>query len=164
MRVFLGQRGIMTFADEIDSHRSRCRPHLLQLHVLARTPDGAALSRHIAAEVRDATNAIIAEAEAMSRTAIQACGERDPRAETFVWVRVTRLAAAADLAVSAARTRDVSRLRAYLRHFDTLTSAIWAVERAVYGEQPVPRQRQGDHGAISPVAVQACGPGAGPAR
>ncbi len=131
----------MTFADEIDNRRSRCRQHLLRLHVLARNPDDAALSRDIAAEVRDATNAIIAEAEAMSHDAVRAGGERDPNAQTFVWVRVTRLAAAADRAVSAAGNRDLPRLRAHLRHFDSLTAAIWAVEHAVYGQCPVPGQR-----------------------
>ena len=70
----------------------------------------------------------------MGRTAITAAGERDPQAETFVWVRITRLAAAADRAVGAAHSRDMSQLRADLHHFDALTSAIWAVERAAYGQ------------------------------
>jgi hypothetical protein len=106
--------------------------------MLARTPDDAALSREVAVEVRDATNAIIAEAEAMGRAAIMAAGERDPQAETFVWVRITRLAAAADRAVSAADSKDTSKLRADLHHFDALTSAIWTVERAAYGQHSWP--------------------------
>jgi hypothetical protein len=128
----------MTFADEIDIHRSRCRQHLLRLRVLARGPEDVVPYREVTAEIRDVTNAIIAEAEAMSRAAIRAAGVRDPQAETFVWVRITRLAAAADRAVGAARSRDISGLRDYLRHFDVLTSAIWAVERATYGQHPVP--------------------------
>lgn len=130
----------MTFADEIDKHKSRCRQHLIQLRTLARSPDDAALSGEVTAEIRDATNAIIAEAEAMSRAAIQVAGGQAHQAETFVWVRVTRLAAVADRAVGAARSKDISLLRAHLRHFDTLTSAIWAVENAAYGEHPVPVQ------------------------
>jgi hypothetical protein len=127
----------MTFADEIDIHRAHCRQHLLRLRILARGPEDVAPSREVTAEIRDVTNAIIAEAEAMSRAAIRAAGLRDPQAETFVWVRITRLAAAADRAVGAARSRDVPGLRACLRHFDALTSAIWAVERATYGQHPV---------------------------
>lgn len=127
----------MALAEQIDNHESRCRQHLVRLRMLARTPDDAALSREVAVEVRDATNAIIAEAEAMSRGAIRAAGVRDPQVETFVWVRITRLAAAADRAVGAARSRDIAGLRTYLRHFDALTSAIWAVERATYGQHPV---------------------------
>ena len=133
----------MTVADEIDIHKSRCQQHLLRLRILARDPEDAATYREVTAEVRDVTNAIIAEAEAMSRGAIWAAGVRDPQAETFVWVRITRLAAAADRAVGAARSRDISGLRTYLRHFDSLTSAIWAVERATYGQHPLPGQQPG---------------------
>lgn len=126
----------MTFADEIDIHSSRCQQHLLRLRILARSPDDAATSGELTAEIRDVTNAIIAEAEAMSHAAIRVAGVRDPQAETFVWVRISRLATAADRAVGAARSRDISGLRAYLRHFEALTSAIWAVERATYGQHP----------------------------
>lgn len=128
----------MTFADEIDNHKSRCRQHLVRLRILAGVPDDAAPHREVTAEIRDVTNAIIAEAEAMSRAAIRAAGIRDPQAETFLWARITRLATAADRAIVAARSGDTSRLRDQLRHFDTLTSAIWAVERAAYGEHPMP--------------------------
>ena len=76
----------------------------------------------------------------MGRAAITAAGERDPQAETFVWVRITRLATAADRAVGAAHSRDMSQLRADLHHFDALTSAIWAVERAAYGQHPGARR------------------------
>jgi hypothetical protein len=131
----------MTFADEIEKHRSRCQEHVLRLRILAGIPGDAAPPREVSAEIRDATNAIIAEAEAMSRVAIRAAGEHGLQAETFLWVRITRLAAAADRAVGAARSRDVSALRAQLRHFDALTSAIWAVEDAAYGKNPVPAQR-----------------------
>jgi len=51
--------------------------------------------------------------------------QREPQAETFLWVRVAGLAAEADRAVDAARSRDVPGLRARLHQSDTLTSAIW---------------------------------------
>jgi hypothetical protein len=62
----------MTFADEIDNHKSRCREHLLRLRIVAGSPGDVVPSREVTAEIRDATNAIIAEAEAMSRAAIWA--------------------------------------------------------------------------------------------
>ena len=65
------------------------------------------MARDITDEIREATNAIIAEAEAMSRAAVRAIGEHGPEAETFLWVRITRLAAAADRAAAAARDRDI---------------------------------------------------------
>src|SRR6266487_3949613 len=82
----------VTFADEIDNHKSRCRQHLVRLRILARAPDDAAPYREVPAEIRDVTSAIIAEAEAMSRAAIRAAGIRGPQAETFLWARITRLA------------------------------------------------------------------------
>jgi len=72
----------------------------------------------------------------MSRAAIRASSQQEPQAETFLWVRVARLAAAADRAVDAARSRDVPGLRAHLDQFDTLTSALWVVQHATYGGKP----------------------------
>jgi len=126
-----------------DDYHSRCRQHLLRLHLLAGSQDDTALPREFTAKVRDATNAIIAEAEAMSRAVLQASERQDPQAETFLWARVARLAAAADRAVEAARSRDVPGLRANLHQFDTLTSALWAVQRATCGDQQA-RSLQGD--------------------
>jgi hypothetical protein len=92
-----------------------------------------------AAEIRDATNAVIAEVEATSRAVLETSGQ-ELGAETFLWVRVTRLAMAADQAVNAARSGDISALDAHLRHFDALTSAIWTVQDAVYGQEPATRR------------------------
>jgi hypothetical protein len=127
---------LMTFSDQMESYQSRCRQQLTRLQILARSQDDADLSRNVAAEIRDATNAVIREAEAMSHAALRLGGCAEPQAETFLWVRITRLATAADHAVAAARSMDVPRLRAHLRHFDALTSAIWVVEYAVYGQRP----------------------------
>lgn len=124
----------MATYSELDDYRSRCRQHLLRLRLLAGSQDGTALPGGFTVEIRDATNAIIAEVEAMSRAALRASVPQDPQAETFLWVRVARLAAAADRAVDAARSRDVSGVRAHLYQFDTLTSALWAVQRATCGK------------------------------
>jgi hypothetical protein len=131
----------MTFLHPTDDHQSRCQAQLLRLRMLARSWDGAAAPQEVVTEIREATNAIIAEAEAMTRAAFLTDRRQEPQAETFLWVRITRLAAAADRAVDAARSRDVSGLRGYLNHFDTLTSALWAVRDAVYSQRPVPSPR-----------------------
>lgn len=125
----------MTFDDQMRDHRSRCQRQLSRLRMVTLGQDGLALPRRVAAEIRDATNAIITETEAMSRAVLKA-GREEPGAETFLWVRVTRLALAADQAVTAAYNGDVHELRTHLHHFDTLTSAIWTVQHAVHGRQP----------------------------
>jgi hypothetical protein len=58
-------------------------------------------------------------------------GRRDPGAETFLWVRVNRLATTADRAVDAARRGDAAGLLAHLRRFETLASAMWTVRDAI---------------------------------
>src|SRR5215469_5769280 len=121
----------MTFDDQMRNHRSRCQRQLSRLRMLTLGQDGMVLPGRVAMEIREATNAIIAETEAMSRAVVRAGGE-EPGAETFLWVRVTRLALAADQAVMAARNADVHELRTHLHHFDTLTSAIWTVQHAVH--------------------------------
>jgi hypothetical protein len=140
----------MTFADQICDHQRRCRPHLLRLRGLARGEAGTALPRQVTAEVRDATNAIIAEAEAAGRAALAAMAgsRRQPEAETFLWVRLTRLAGAADEAVDAARAADASGLRCHLGRFDALTAAIWTVQHDVYVQAPL---RQTPPAAPSPA-------------
>ena len=130
----------MTFDDQMRNHRSRCQRQLSRLRMLTLGQDGVMLPGRVAMEIRDATNAIIAETEAMSRAVLKAGGE-EPGAETFLWARVTRLALAADQAVMAARNGDAHELRTHLHHFDTLTSAIWTVQHAVHRipQQRVPR-------------------------
>jgi hypothetical protein len=125
----------MTFDDQMRDYRSRCQRQLSRLRMLTLSQDGMVLSGR-AVEVRDATNEIIAETEAMSRAVLKA-GRQEPGAETFLWVRVTRLTLAADQAVAAARSGDIHGLRSHLHRFDTLTSAIWTVQRALHGRHPV---------------------------
>jgi hypothetical protein len=131
----------VTFSDQIRDHQSRCHPYLLRLQVVARAEADAMVPRQLAAEVRDATNAILAEAEAAVRTALAATADRrrEPATETFLRARLARLASAAEEAVNAARGGLAPGLRNRLRRFDELTSAIWAVQQAVYGHVPLPR-------------------------
>ena len=125
----------MATYSQLGDYQSRCRQQLLRLRLLAGSQDSTALPREFSVGIREATNAVIAEVEAISRSALQAGEWQEPQAETFLWVRIARLAAAADRAVNAARNRDVPALRAHLDQFDTLTSALWAVQRATCGEQ-----------------------------
>jgi hypothetical protein len=127
----------MVLADQLDDHQLRLRRQLMRLRVLASSRDGSSLSQEAVAEIRDASNVIIAEAEAMSRTAIGAGRREEPQAETLVWVRIARLAAVADRAVDAARSRDMPGLRAHLDQFHTFTFAIWATQHPVYKAWPL---------------------------
>ena len=114
----------MTIADRVDDHEARCQPHMLSLRMIAGYEAGTALSRQAVGEVIQATEAILAEAGA---------AVSDARAGTFLTVRLSRLAAAADDVIAAARAGDAAQLRRYLHRLDVLTSAIWTVQEAVYG-------------------------------
>jgi len=119
----------MTTADPMRDQQLHCQRQLLQLRMLVLDQDGMTPARQ-AAEIRAATNAVIAEVEATSRAVLKAGGHA-PGAQTLLWVRVTRLAMAADQAVHAARSGDTPALDTHLRHFEVLTSALWAVQDAV---------------------------------
>ena len=128
----------MTFVNRMDDRQLQCQRRMLGLRFSAVSQDAVTPARQ-AADIRDATNAVISEVEAMSR-AVLGSGGHKPGAETFLWVRVTRLAMAADDAVNAARRGDLSALNAHLRHFDTLLTAIWTVQDTMYGQVPVTRR------------------------
>jgi hypothetical protein len=136
----------MTLSDRIEAHKSRCEPQLLRLWMLARGEASAVPPRQVSAEVREATNAVIAEAEAAGRAALAAtAGNRgEPEAGIFLWVRLTRLAEAADEAVRVARSPDITGLRRCLHRFEALTSAMWTVQHAVYGVPPAAMSRPVD--------------------
>jgi len=72
---------------QLDDYQSRCRQQLLGLRILAGSQDGTALPQELTVEVRNATNAVIAEAQAMSRSAIRASEQQEPQAETFCGCR-----------------------------------------------------------------------------
>ena len=127
----------MTVVGEIQDHRARCLSHLISLRMLAEGEAGLPLPRWAAAEVAQATGAILAEAEAAGRAALTAVRRRqNPMDGTFLRVRLDRLAAAADDAIAAARAGNSAAMGRHLRRFDALTSAIWTVQQAVYGSGP----------------------------
>ena len=79
------------------------------------------------AKVAEATDAILAEAEAAGRET-RAVGGDGPDPGIFLAVRLSRLAVAAGEAVAAAGAGDFTQLRRHLRRFEALTSAIWTVQ------------------------------------
>jgi hypothetical protein len=119
----------MTVADRTEDHQARCLPHLIRLRMLALNEADVPLPWLVADEVIRATEAILAEAEAAGREATTAAGV-GLDAGIFLGVRLTRLASAASDAVAAAWTGDFAQLRRHLARFDTLTSAIWTVQKA----------------------------------
>jgi hypothetical protein len=126
----------MSITDQIQEHQARCLASLISLRMLAQGEAGAPLPRWVVVEVVQATAMVLAEAETAGRAALAARGDR-PGDETFLRVRLDRLAAAADDAIAAARAGDSGEMRRNLHRFDALTSAIWTVEEAVYGSRRV---------------------------
>ena len=118
----------MDVTDQLEDRQARCLPHLLRLRMLAGLPE-APIPWLAVAEVTQATDAILAEVEAAVR-AVTGGGPGCPGTGIFLGVRLSRLAAAADDAITAAWAGDFTQLRCLLRRFDTLTSAIWAVQDA----------------------------------
>jgi hypothetical protein len=128
----------MTFTDCLEACQARCETGLARLRMLAESDAGAEPGGQIAVEVREVTNSVIAEAEAAGRAALSdARGELE--VETLLWVRLARLAAAADEAVNLAHSSDANGLRRHLHRFDDLARAMWTVQRALYGQVPLPR-------------------------
>jgi hypothetical protein len=119
----------MSVADQVQDHQARGLAHLISLRMLARGEPGTPPTRRVAAEIARTTSAILAEAEAAGRAA--AAGDQDRGGETFLRVRLDRLAAAAKDTVAAAEAGNAAQLRQHLYRFDTLTSAIWTVHDAV---------------------------------
>jgi hypothetical protein len=120
----------MTIAEQIEDHQARCQPHVLRLRMIARDEAGTGLSWQAVAGVTEAAEAILAEAEAAGSEAF-ATGGGGPG--LFLTVRLSRLAAAANDLIAAARAGDPAQLRRRLHRFEVLTSAIWTVQQAVSG-------------------------------
>ncbi len=99
--------------------------------MLARDEAQAALPWQAVLEVIQATEAILAEAEAAGRDArdARAAAGDDRGAGTFLSVRLNRLATGADDLVLAAGSGGFAQLRRYLHRFEVLTTAIWTVQR-----------------------------------
>ena len=125
----------MDVTDQLEDHQACCLPHLLTLRMLVRDTPEPPPPWLAAADVTRATKAILAEVDAAVRV-VTGGGPRGPHdpgspgAGIFLSVRLSRLAAAADDAIAAAGAGDFTQLRCHLRRFDTLTSAIWAVQDA----------------------------------
>ena len=129
----------MSVADQIQEHQDRCLAPLISLRMLAQGEAGVPLPRWVVVEVARGTSTVLAEAEAASRAVLTAAGFGGGHQgdETFLRVRLDRLAAAAGDAITAARAGDFGEMRRHLRRFDALTSAIWTVQDAVYGSRRV---------------------------
>jgi len=129
----------MSVADQIHDHQARCVAALISLRMLAQGEAGLPLPRWVVVEVAQATGTVLAEAEAASRAVLTAVGvvADRPGDGTFLRVRLDRLAAAANDAMTAARAGDSGEMRRHLRRFDALTAAIWTVQDAVYGSRRV---------------------------
>ena len=139
----------MTVDGTLEDHRVRCQPYLLRLRMIARDDPGLLLTQLTVAEVIQATEMVLAEAEAAGGDVRAAAGDvraaagdvraaagvsgSGPGAPAFLRVRLNRLAGAANDAIAAAGAGDSGQLRGHLRRFDVLTAAIWTVHQAVYG-------------------------------
>ena len=119
----------MDVTDQLEDHQACCLPHLLTLRMLVRDTPEPPPPWLAAADVTRATKAILAEVAAAVRP-VTGAGPDGPGAGIFLGTRLSRLAAAADDAIAAAGAGDFTQLRCQLRRFETLTSAIWAVQDA----------------------------------
>jgi hypothetical protein len=122
---------MMTSVSTIEAHQEHCQPYLLTLRMIAHRGTGPVLTR-LGAEVAQATQTVLAEAEAAARDAAD-IGAVGPGAAVLVEVRLHRLAVAADDAIAAAGDADCGQLRCHLHRFEALTAAIWTVLQAVHG-------------------------------
>jgi hypothetical protein len=127
----------MSVADQIRDHQSRCQADLITLRMLAHGEAEAAPPRWVLVQVARSTGAVLAEAEAAAQ-AVQHAASRgpNPRDETFLPVRLRRLAASADDAIGAAQAGNFAEMCRHLNRFDALTSAIWAVQHAMCDPAP----------------------------
>ena len=129
----------MSVADQINDYQARCLAPLISLRMLAQGEAGTPLPRWVVVEIAQATGAVLAEAEAAGCAALSegGAGTGHPRDETFLRVRLERLAVAANAAIAAARAGNSAEMRVHLRRFESLTSAIWTVQNAVSGSRQV---------------------------
>lgn len=131
----------MAGMSEIRVHRAHCLPHLARLHMHGRYQPGEALPPGLADEVSEGTSAILAETGAAVRVTVAAVpGTRRMAVAGLLADRLSRLAVAADEAVSAAKEADPGALRRCLRRFEMLTSAAWTVQLAMAGKAAPPGQ------------------------
>jgi hypothetical protein len=123
----------MYLESDLYDHHSRCIPYLLRLHLTAAHDPLTPLPLTVADEIGEATEAILAEVEAAAAKVAAVSVRRRATAECLA-ARVTRLAAAANDAVAAAKISDMTLLRCHLDRFEALTSAMWALQLAISAE------------------------------
>jgi predicted signal transduction protein with EAL and GGDEF domain len=125
----------MSVTDEIEDHQARCVAPLVSLRLLARQDAGEPVPRRVVVEIARATRAVLAEAEAGGSAVLSADDDSGHHSgmRIFLQVRLDRLKAAADNAISAARLGDPGEVRRHLRRFDALTAAIWTVQDSLCG-------------------------------
>jgi hypothetical protein len=95
----------MTVAGEIQDHQERCLSHRISLRMLAEGEAGLPLPRWAAAEVAQATGAILAEAEAAGRAALRIMADDGRRATLAAAVET----AEHDLRLDGERVRELAR-------------------------------------------------------
>jgi len=142
--------------EEMREHHAHCAPQRASLQMLARTEVGVPLPPGVVHEVSQATSVILADAKAAQRTAVAAIPGpgRGSGVPPFLAARLSRLTAAADDAVTAARDGNTLTLRRSLRRFEVHISAMWTVQLAVQGAVP-PRSVSGVR--FRPSTAQATG-------
>lgn len=121
----------MVVDDRIHERQARCQQHLIRLLMLARADVGSVVPQQAAAEIHDATQAVLAEVTAAGDLAVLTDGGRRCYPEPFLGVRLARLEATADAAIQAALAGNTADLRCYVRRFDALVSAVWVVQHAL---------------------------------
>lgn len=140
--------------DELSACRARCGPYLARLALLAGSPPSAPLPAGAATDVAVAVDAILVQVEAAGRVVMSsAAGSQRTAIGEFLTARLVRLETAAGDAITAAYGGDATVLRARLRQFDTLTTALWTVQQAV--AIPAPRPSMA---AVSRDHAQSHGP------
>ena len=121
-----------------DGERDRCRAALLTLRMLGHgAPPGSAEPYELSGQadpletsrlVERATTEVI---ESLRQAGRDIGAGRSDRGARFLEYRMRRLRAAADEAVTAARSGSVPVLRRQIAGFDALTGALWEVQSSL---------------------------------
>lgn len=119
-----------------DGERDRCRAALLKLRMIGHTaPGGSAEPYERQADpaemsrlVERATSEVI---DSLRQAGSDIGATRSTRMAHFLEYRMRRLRAAADDAVTAARSGSVPVLRRQILGFDALTDALWQVQSSL---------------------------------
>jgi len=121
-----------------DGERDRCRAALLTLRMIGNGAQGGSAEPYelsgladpteVSRLVEQATTEVI---DSLRRAGSDIGATRSTRMARFLEYRMRRLRAAADDAVTAARTGSVPVLRRQIVGFDALTDALWQVQTSL---------------------------------